>query len=137
MIRRPPISTQSRSSAASDVYKRQGEGARVGELFAVRLDLELGDRFEGFPVAFRHVEYEALFLKRISGFDVPGIADYLISVAVFDRDPQLSTSAFLVPGRERNIERKALVEWDLFQVEFLAVLARKSDRLYFGNRLSG
>ena len=24
MIRRPPISTQSRSSAASDVYKRQG-----------------------------------------------------------------------------------------------------------------
>src|SRR5450756_2614697 len=34
MIRRPPRSTQSRSSAASDVYKRQhlvrsGEGARV------------------------------------------------------------------------------------------------------------
>ena len=26
MIRRPPRSTQSRSSAASDVYKRQGEG---------------------------------------------------------------------------------------------------------------
>jgi len=25
MIRRPPRSTQSRSSAASDVYKRQGE----------------------------------------------------------------------------------------------------------------
>ena len=26
MIRRPPRSTQSRSSAASDVYKRQGQG---------------------------------------------------------------------------------------------------------------
>src|SRR5450756_1848080 len=32
MIRRPPRSTQSRSSAASDVYKRQGEG-RVAEEF--------------------------------------------------------------------------------------------------------
>ena len=28
-IRRPPISTQSRSSAASDVYKRQGEAGSV------------------------------------------------------------------------------------------------------------
>eukprot|EP00657_Telonema_sp_P-1_P000493 TRINITY_DN10921_c0_g1_i1.p1 TRINITY_DN10921_c0_g1~~TRINITY_DN10921_c0_g1_i1.p1 ORF type:complete len:126 (-),score=8.13 TRINITY_DN10921_c0_g1_i1:140-517(-) len=28
MIRRPPRSTQSRSSAASDVYKRQGKGWR-------------------------------------------------------------------------------------------------------------
>src|SRR5450756_2911136 len=28
MIRRPPRSTQSRSSAASDVYKRQGAGGR-------------------------------------------------------------------------------------------------------------
>ena len=29
MIRRPPRSTQSRSSAASDVYKRQGVGGAV------------------------------------------------------------------------------------------------------------
>src|SRR5680860_894602 len=29
MIRRPPRSTQSRSSAASDVYKRQGPGTAV------------------------------------------------------------------------------------------------------------
>src|SRR5450756_381053 len=35
MIRRPPRSTQSRSSAASDVYKRQGRegGGRLGEVF--------------------------------------------------------------------------------------------------------
>eukprot|EP00657_Telonema_sp_P-1_P011273 TRINITY_DN624_c0_g1_i7.p1 TRINITY_DN624_c0_g1~~TRINITY_DN624_c0_g1_i7.p1 ORF type:complete len:105 (+),score=46.03 TRINITY_DN624_c0_g1_i7:79-393(+) len=31
MIRRPPRSTQSRSSAASDVYKRQGINAEYGE----------------------------------------------------------------------------------------------------------
>ena len=30
MIRRPPRSTQSRSSAASDVYKRQSEGNSLG-----------------------------------------------------------------------------------------------------------
>src|SRR5680860_1348751 len=30
MIRRPPRSTQSRSSAASDVYKRQGSGRASG-----------------------------------------------------------------------------------------------------------
>ena len=32
MIRRPPRSTQSRSSAASDVYKRQGGQRRAGGL---------------------------------------------------------------------------------------------------------
>src|SRR5680860_1340388 len=31
MIRRPPRSTQSRSSAASDVYKRQVDGGRLAE----------------------------------------------------------------------------------------------------------
>src|SRR5450756_690789 len=31
MIRRPPRSTQSRSSAASDVYKRQGQGGRISK----------------------------------------------------------------------------------------------------------
>src|SRR5450756_2688120 len=42
MIRRPPRSTQSRSSAASDVYKRQVFGVAHGELgedLAVELDL--------------------------------------------------------------------------------------------------
>src|SRR5680860_998209 len=33
MIRRPPRSTQSRSSAASDVYKRQGEGVYADVVF--------------------------------------------------------------------------------------------------------
>ena len=39
MIRRPPRSTQCRSSAASDVYKRQGLGER-SHLFHRDLDLE-------------------------------------------------------------------------------------------------
>ena len=34
MIRRPPRSTQSRSSAASDVYKRQLYGQELGNLLA-------------------------------------------------------------------------------------------------------
>src|SRR5450756_2366355 len=37
MIRRPPRSTQSRSSAASDVYKRQGYGQTV-------IDAETGEK---------------------------------------------------------------------------------------------
>src|SRR5680860_1408782 len=39
MIRRPPRSTQSRSSAASDVYKRQGDGGAT----------EYGDRSPAGP----------------------------------------------------------------------------------------
>src|SRR5680860_1326583 len=37
MIRRPPRSTQSRSSAASDVYKRQAPAVRGLELLAVHV----------------------------------------------------------------------------------------------------
>src|SRR5450756_3174508 len=36
MIRRPPRSTQSRSSAASDVYKRQGSNCAVGPFSYIR-----------------------------------------------------------------------------------------------------
>ena len=43
MCRRPPRSTQSRSSAASDVYKRQvrdeGDGGEVGEGHPANVDL--------------------------------------------------------------------------------------------------
>eukprot|EP00657_Telonema_sp_P-1_P008080 TRINITY_DN2864_c0_g1_i2.p1 TRINITY_DN2864_c0_g1~~TRINITY_DN2864_c0_g1_i2.p1 ORF type:complete len:119 (-),score=65.60 TRINITY_DN2864_c0_g1_i2:68-424(-) len=37
MIRRPPRSTQSRSSAASDVYKRQGINAEYGDRKSLRI----------------------------------------------------------------------------------------------------
>src|SRR5450756_2261873 len=36
MIMRPPRSTQSRSSAASDVYKRQGRGSALGDHLGIR-----------------------------------------------------------------------------------------------------
>src|SRR5680860_1644138 len=37
MIRRPPRSTQSRSSAASDVYKRQGVESTISEVSRVEI----------------------------------------------------------------------------------------------------
>ena len=40
MIRRPPRSTQSRSSAASDVYKRQGFEPLMTKCFAAKSDEE-------------------------------------------------------------------------------------------------
>ena len=43
MIRRPPRSTQGRSSAASDVYKRQVQGLHLVELGLEAR--ELGDEF--------------------------------------------------------------------------------------------
>src|SRR5680860_1927144 len=46
MIRRPPRSTQSRSSAASDVYKRQGVAHSTGEEFDASYD-------RGAPLDFR------------------------------------------------------------------------------------
>src|SRR5450756_2848248 len=42
MIRRPPRSTQSRSSAASDVYKRQGEIAEMIDRVDVRTLVDFG-----------------------------------------------------------------------------------------------
>src|SRR5450756_3259295 len=42
MIRRPPRPTQSRSSAASDVYKRQGTGFRLHAGFILALVAAVG-----------------------------------------------------------------------------------------------
>src|SRR5450756_965295 len=41
MIRRPPRSTQSRSSAASDVYKRQGAEGAEGHVYAGRIAFDI------------------------------------------------------------------------------------------------
>src|SRR5450756_3176148 len=46
MIRRPPRSTQSRSSAASDVYKRQGFGSAGERCMAQSLVIAVGDTAE-------------------------------------------------------------------------------------------
>ena len=51
MIRRPPRSTQSRSSAASDVYKRQGPDARfLHNVFGAFFAQDLIDFFESLGV---------------------------------------------------------------------------------------
>ena len=63
MIRRPPRSTQSRSSAASDVYKRQADDcARRGIKQVARFDILCGHiRPDGFvlwpfsPVSYTHL----------------------------------------------------------------------------------
>src|SRR5450756_1036892 len=51
MIRRPPRSTQSRSSAASDVYKRQGDirflGINIASMMPARIDQPTGNVLKG------------------------------------------------------------------------------------------
>ena len=49
MIRRPPISTQSRSSAASDVYKRQGLYGAGGTHAQVVGATPTGGSYAGLP----------------------------------------------------------------------------------------
>eukprot|EP01015_Nassula_variabilis_P031334 TRINITY_DN7055_c0_g1_i1.p1 TRINITY_DN7055_c0_g1~~TRINITY_DN7055_c0_g1_i1.p1 ORF type:complete len:111 (-),score=57.31 TRINITY_DN7055_c0_g1_i1:11-343(-) len=46
MIRRPPRSTQSRSSAASDVYKRQGINAEYMGKIVMEQEYETGNSIE-------------------------------------------------------------------------------------------
>ena len=63
MIRRPPRSTLDRSSAASDVYKRQAEGWPVQDLAfdpemvarGLVIDTELGNLVKANPVSYTHL----------------------------------------------------------------------------------
>ena len=60
MIRRPPRSTQSRSSAASDVYKRQPHLQRPGDLADLRHSGVHGADAGGDPVAVLRAEAPCL-----------------------------------------------------------------------------
>eukprot|EP01016_Furgasonia_blochmanni_P007324 TRINITY_DN12939_c0_g1_i2.p1 TRINITY_DN12939_c0_g1~~TRINITY_DN12939_c0_g1_i2.p1 ORF type:complete len:141 (+),score=27.26 TRINITY_DN12939_c0_g1_i2:12-434(+) len=84
MIRRPPRSTQSRSSAASDVYKRQeGENdlvAWVGRLLYENDEVGYFDAKPG--VAFIKVDsvkqlYEICNVKAMNGMDIQSFFDLL------------------------------------------------------------
>ena len=63
MIRRPPRTTQSRSSAASDVYKRQVVGRRIGSASGTRgvscspprTEPTPADRRGAGPVSYTHL----------------------------------------------------------------------------------
>src|SRR5450756_3252133 len=84
MIRRPPRSTQSRSSAASDVYKRQGET----DLFlAVGRD--------------RHGRNDNLKLSRLEGWDdaIPGCG----------HDVRFQPKLLGYGGNEVDVETRRLV----------------------------
>src|SRR5664279_3274110 len=54
MIRRPPRSTLSSSSAASDVYKRQADGYRSAHAFPLRLRQEVIGAIGVFDTEVRH-----------------------------------------------------------------------------------
>ena len=84
MIRRPPRSTQSRSSAASDVYKRQGYTiggvSPIGHLVKIKMfiDENLG-RFSkvfaaaGHPNAVFEISY--VELKRLTGAEIDDLTE--------------------------------------------------------------
>src|SRR5450756_3218735 len=87
MIRRPPRSTQSRSSAASDVYKRQGYGGvgRQDDLLNVAVDAR--QQLRDVQVVGLHAVQraqspaqdvvEAMELPRaLDGHDVEGLLDH-------------------------------------------------------------
>ena len=72
MIRRPPRSTLDRSSAASDVYKRQG-----GATFTSydNIDKAPEERERGITISTSHVEYETA-KRHYAHVDCPGPVSY-------------------------------------------------------------
>eukprot|EP01017_Pseudomicrothorax_dubius_P025459 TRINITY_DN2753_c0_g1_i8.p2 TRINITY_DN2753_c0_g1~~TRINITY_DN2753_c0_g1_i8.p2 ORF type:complete len:102 (+),score=32.24 TRINITY_DN2753_c0_g1_i8:31-336(+) len=88
MIRRPPRSTQSRSSAASDVYKRQVHGGTPEHEFVSMGVYSEGwysvpkDIFFSFPVKCRNGTFEVVTGLKIDEFSeskIRNTADELIA----------------------------------------------------------
>src|SRR5680860_679901 len=69
MIRRPPRSTQSRSSAASDVYKRQEEGRSGDSIVGGRLAHHNGSKYE-IGVSFKASENDGETAEEMMGVDL-------------------------------------------------------------------
>ena len=96
IIRRPPRSTQSRSSAASDVYKRQGDGrvdetdtelcCRFGELLGHLgrvgsvIDQHLSLIHISEPTRLLSISYAVFCLKKKNRFRCDSPPDKLLSV---------------------------------------------------------
>ena len=75
MIRRPPRSTQSRSSAASDVYKRQRFSIRLQHCASWMLDTQVKHLPNSAPLAlmlFQHVARDGFRGNPITGTVVAG-----------------------------------------------------------------
>src|SRR5678816_1098033 len=95
MIRRPPRSTLDRSSAASDVYKRQGLRGAVGIFLAsIPLLAGLPDAWLYFNVAFVVVLVSLL----VQGWSLAAIANRL-GVAVPRKDPNTRRIQLDLPGQ--------------------------------------
>src|SRR5428012_24241 len=101
MIRRPPRSTQSRSSAASDVYKRQrrdragSPSSRRGRRRHPRPSLSLIHISE--PTRLGMISYAVFCLKKKKGkLDVRGVAArlYLINIYEVTRLGMISYAVF-------------------------------------------
>src|SRR5680860_439827 len=102
MIRRPPRSTQSRSSAASDVYKRQGCGhGQYGEAFC------LVSPYPMFPAAYLcpcliapdHLAFaHGRFKQLISGQGFLGKSlDDIVNASFTEPDPETVLQKLLHP----------------------------------------
>ena len=111
MIRRPPRSTQSRSSAASDVYKRQ-----VDDSSTVRTLVEKGLKEVGFEVVKAENGRAALEILKnerpdliLSDIDMPEMNGEEFCKAVHS-DPLLATIPFVVlsANNDRPIMRRML-----------------------------
>ena len=102
MIRRPPRSTQSRSSAASDVYKRQ---AHVFEIFAV-----FYCEAETSPVPYHMAEYSDERFNALIG-DVKARSEYTYDVEVTpeDRILSLSTCSYKYGTYTQNPDQRFVV----------------------------
>src|SRR5450756_2604859 len=89
MIRRPPRSTQSRSSAASDVYKRQiqkGINALVVAVTIVVLIMLVYYRFSGLIAVGGLMLYVLYTLAALAGFGatltLPGLAGFVLGIGI-------------------------------------------------------
>ena len=101
MRRRPPRSTQSRSSAASDVYKRQLLGVGLGLLvLEYRMQIQgflAGIGFDPFPVAFHGtanipvvIDWAELAWQAVKAFVMVVVASIVPALITARQDPARS-----------------------------------------------
>ena len=89
MIRRPPRSTLDRSSAASDVYKRQN----LFWCFCPNANLFIEDRMPDIPMLMKHVQYITIGTDSLASNHGLSILEELISIQ--NKFPEIKTNDLL------------------------------------------